>query len=697
MTIGSMRIGSRLAVSFSILLGLMFAVAAVSLSRLEDLAKVTQTIVHVQAKRVFLAYEANSHAQVAANCLLKLLQTTARERRIVLYAEMDAELAASDEAVANLGNTLLSTEDRSQLERLNALRSTYDDRFRETVELIELSGPTVAREHFDMGTQKALTALLKETMSLATAQQFRMRSDLDQLTQAEAGSRTLVIVLSLGALLAGAALAWFMTRSIVRPVGEAVNVAEAIAQGNLSQAVPIGKGDEVGQLLRALKVMRDSIFNREEKILKLAYEDSLTGLPNRTRFLELFAALPSGGKGAIAVLNIDRFAMINNALGYTVGDRLLRAIGAKLSTPVVEPNVVVRLWGDQFAFLMVGADKDQALAVVDKIRRTLLDPIVLDGQRLDVGGSLGVVFYPQDGEDAPTLLRRAELATRRAKRRHSNLAFYEDVGGDPAHEQLSLIGEMREALERGEFIVHYQPKFSLLNNRMTSAEALLRWLHPTKGLIPPMRFIPFAEQTGFIRELTPWLLEHALGDAVAWRSKGLSVVPSVNLSAHDLLNPDLVGHIKQLLERRNLPPESLCLEITESALMDDPELALKHLNELSALGVKLSIDDYGSGQASLAYLKTLPVNELKIDRTFVTNISETPRNAAIVRSTIVLCHELGLTVVAEGAETREELAWLRQSGCDMVQGYVIAKPMPLDAFLEWRPPDWTRQQPVRPQ
>jgi len=513
-----------------------------------------------------------------------------------------------------------------------------------------------------------------------------MRADLDQLQQAEAGARTLVIFLAVSALVAGALLAWFMTRSIVVPVGEAVNVAEAIAQGNLQQDVPEGKGDEVGQLLGSLRVMRDSIFSREEKILKLAYEDTLTGLPNRTRFLEVFAALPSGAKGAIAVLDIDRFAMINNALGHAIGDRLLQEIGSRLAKTVVRPYVVVRLWGDQFAFMLEGADKDHAMVFVEGVHRALIDPIVLDGQRLDVGGCLGIVLYPEDGDDAQTLLRRAEMAMRAAKRRHSSFAFCSEVGGDPTHEQLSLIGEMREALERREFIVHYQPKFNLLKNRMTSAEALLRWKHPTKGMISPMRFIPFAEQTGFIREITPWLIEHVIGHAADWRRNGMSVVPSINLSAHDLLNPNLVGYVNGLLEKHGLPTDSICLEITESALMDDPDLALKHLNELSALGVKLSIDDYGSGQASLGYIKTLPVNELKIDRVFVMDVSTSHKNAAIVRSTIVLCHELNLTVVAEGAESQEELAWLKQSGCDMVQGYVMAKPMPLDVFLEWRPP-----------
>ena len=682
--LGSLRIGSRLAISFALLLGLLLTVAGVSLSRFEGLASVTHTIVDIQLRRVFFAQEANQHALGAANCLLRLLQTSSRERRILIYADMDKALAASDAAVTAIGQTLQSAEEQEQLQRLNALRSTYDEYFRETVELIELEGPAKAREQFDGNTQKALSALLSETRRLATEQQKRIEADLEQLKQTEAKARMLVILLSCSALLIGTILAWFMARSIIRPVGDAVAVAEAIAEGKLNQAVPEGRGDEVGQLLRALKAMRDSIFNREEKILRLAYEDTLTGLPNRTRFVEIFSALPAAGSGAIAVLDIDRFALINNALGHNVGDRLLREIGLRLALAHPAPQVLARLWGDQFAFLLQGADQEQAVAFVDTIGQALREPIILDGQRLDVGGSLGIVLYPQDGNEAATLLRRAELATRSAKRRHSRFALCSDEGGEPSHEQLSLIGEMREALERREFVVFYQPKFNLLAGRVSGVEALLRWQHPTKGLISPMRFIPFAEQTGFIREITPWLLDHVIAEAADWHRQGMLVMPSINLSTHDLLDPGLVGYVAALLNKHDLGADKICLEITESALMDDPDLALKHLNQLSALGVKLSIDDYGSGQASLAYLKTLPVNELKIDRAFVMDVAQTPKNAAIVRSTIVLCHELGLSVVAEGAETAEELAWLQQSSCDMVQGYVIAKPMPLADFMAWQ-------------
>ncbi|MDD5031087.1 MAG: EAL domain-containing protein, partial [Rhodoferax sp.] len=292
-------------------------------------------------------------------------------------------------------------------------------------------------------------------------------------------------------------------------------------------------------------------------------------------------------------------------------------------------------------------------------------------------------LYPQDGNDSTTLLRRAGLALAAAKRRHETLEFAADWPDESQHTQLSLIGEMREALQRGEFIIYYQPKLHLATHKITATEALIRWRHPVKGMVPPMQFIPFAEQTGFIRDITPWVLRQVITDAAQWTKDGRSIVASANLSTLDLRCQGLVQDVARMLAESDLPPERLCLEITESALMDQPDLALQHLNDLSALGLKLSIDDYGTGQSSLAYVKTLPVNELKIDRAFVTDVDHTPRNAAIVRSTLLLCRELGLSVVAEGAETAEELAWLTSNQCDLVQGYVVAKPMPLKEFLSW--------------
>lgn len=476
-----------------------------------------------------------------------------------------------------------------------------------------------------------------------------------------------------------------LARRIVRPLNALSAAAGRIALGDYCHPLPAQQADEIGRLSASFERMRDGIASREEHIRRLAYVDATTDLANRTRFLEAFGAPAGAGDkhGAVALLNLDRFAAINNALGHPVGDRLLRAVGERLLTCVPAAGLAARLWGDQFAFLLPGVDAAGARAFADAVLASLRDPITLDGQRLDIGSAIGVALYPYDGGDASTLLRRAELALATAKRRHSGLAFATEIGAEPEPGQLSLIGDMRAALANEEFVLFYQPKLALASGRIVAAEALLRWRHPERGMVAPARFIPFAEQTGFIREITPWVLDSAVRKAAAWQAAGLELAVSANLSALDLLAPGLPAHVRGLLERHGLPAGRLCLEITESALMDDPAMALAHLDQLAALGIKLSIDDYGVGQASLAYLKTLPVDELKLDRSFVTAIAESPRNGAIVASTIMLAHALGLTVVAEGVETEAEQRWLAAHGCDVGQGYGIARPMPAPELAGW--------------
>jgi diguanylate cyclase (GGDEF)-like protein len=470
---------------------------------------------------------------------------------------------------------------------------------------------------------------------------------------------------------------------IVRPLNDLSAAARRIAQGDYAQPLPPAPGDEIGQLAGSFAQMRTEIASREERIARLAYVDALTDLPNRTRFLEAFGLLTPGAGGAVMVVNVDRFALINNALGHLVGDRLLRAVAGQLQPLVPAGGMLARLWGDQFAFLLEGAGPEAARRFADTVLAALRDPVTLDGQRLDIEAGVGIALYPDDGLDAATLLRRAELALATAKRRHAGVAFAQETGGEPAHEQLSLIGDMRRALAAGEFTLAYQPKLALGSGRIVAVEALLRWQHPERGSIAPARFIPFAEQTGFIREITPWVLESSVRQAAAWHAAGLDIAVSANLSTLDLLDPHLGRRVRDLLDRYAVPARRLCLEITESALMDDPALAQSHLDELAGLGIKLSIDDYGVGQASLAYLKSLPVDELKLDRSFITAITESPRNAAIVESTIMLSHALGLTVVAEGVETPAELRWLRDHGCDIAQGYGIGRPMTAAQLQDW--------------
>lgn len=678
-----MSIRARLAMAFALLLGLMVAVAAVTLGRLDDLTAKARELVDHQARRVVLAQQVNQHAQAAAIGLLKLLQTPRRDDRVPLYAAMDASLAASDRAVRELGDGLLATTEKPAMARVAEMRQRYGELFQTTVEMIEIDGAAAARMHFESRTGKVLNTLLFEIEALEAGIQGRMQAELEALRAATGDARRIVLLLAGAALALGGLLAWAIGRGIVAPLREAVSVAGAIAGGDYRAAVPCCRHDEIGELLRSLETMRDSIASREASILRLAYEDTLTGLPNRTRLMERLAALSPKAPSALAILDIQRFAPINHALGHAIGDRLLADLGARLQRHANAGDEVARLWGDKFAVLFTAADRGAAEARLNELLARLRQPLTIDGQRLDVDASVGVSLFPADAADAAGLMRRASLALDAAKGCQCGYAFAADIGAEPAPEQLSLIGEMREALAGDQFELHYQPKLDLAGNRVAGAEALIRWRHPRLGMVPPGRFIPFAERTGFIREITPWALRRAVADAAAWQDAGLDIVVAVNLSTRDLLNRELVSEVGRLLAESRLQARRLCLEITESALMDDPELALRHLHELAALGLKLSIDDYGTGQASLAYVKTLPVHELKIDRAFVDGVDGNAKNAAIVRSTLLLCRELGLTVVAEGAETAAEIAWLRANACDLVQGYGVARPMPLADFVAW--------------
>lgn len=682
MSLGDASIRTRLALAIGLLLALLIVVAALSLIGFQTLSHSAHELVDHKARYAFLSARANQNAQMAANHLLRLLLTDERDMRVPLYAAMDEALNAGDRALVQLESAAAEHTVEGDLSNIRRLRNRYGEVFQETVEQIELAGPQSAKRHFESQTKPALKALLEATDNLATQQQDAMQTEVDRLTADAANAQQRILVIATLAILAGTLLAGLIARSITNPVNEAADIAESIAGGDYSREIPAGRRDEIGSMLRALGAMRERIAQREAHISRIAYVDELTDLPNRTRFFEQFANLESK-TGALLLLDIDRFSVINKALGHAVGDALLRGMADRLRTVHSERNALARLWGDEFALLLCSADATTAVNAGERIRAVLQAPLTIAGQRLDLDASIGIALFTEGDKDLTAVFRRADTALRTAKRRHSGVALANSEVEEHTHEQLSLIGEMRDALAGDQFVVFYQPKMDLRTRRITGAEALIRWRHPVRGLVPPGKFIPFAEQTGFIGEITPWLLERVIYETAQWRRQGLELVVSANLSTHDLLNAELIDRVVSALQKEQLPAAALCLEITESALMDEPERALRHLDQFAAHGIKLAIDDYGSGQASLAYLKDLPVNELKIDRVFVTDVDTTPKNAAIVRSTALLCRELGLIVVAEGAERAEEIDWLANNGCDLVQGYGVAKPMPADEFPAW--------------
>ena len=448
--------------------------------------------------------------------------------------------------------------------------------------------------------------------------------------------------------------------------------------------------DEIGNLARSFDHMRVDIGAQQTEIRRLAYWDRLTGLPNRERFREAVVQAIAGSANtmqplAVLTLDLDRFKHVNDVLGYAFGDRLLQAVAERLSLQVRSPDdMVARLGGNEFAILLQHADAADAHYIAQRINQSFEEPLAFEDQTVDLSAGIGFACWPGDAGDADTLLSRSEIAMYAAKRKLSGALQYDAAFDSSSAQTLSLLTELRHAVEHHELRLYLQPKVPLHGQTGQAAEALVRWQHPQRGLVPPMQFIPFAEQTGFVRHLTLWMFEEVARLLADPRTQGTTLRVSVNLSTRDLLDPELSHRLAEILVRHGVAASAFCLEITESAIMDDPQRAEAMLNRLSEQGFKLSIDDFGTGYSSLAYLKRLPVDELKIDKSFVMGMETGEDDAMIVRSTIDLAHNLGLTVVAEGVETAAIQDRLRALHCDEAQGYHIARPLPVDDFLAWQ-------------
>ena len=505
-----------------------------------------------------------------------------------------------------------------------------------------------------------------------------------------------LIAITLVAIAVFAAGSVVTARRVTTPLRGLADAAERLGAGDyVTPMRGLARGDEIGALSQSFERMRISIAENQAQVLRLAYWDSLTGLPNRARFREACGAairdastelLASGTPAAVAVIMLDlnRFKHVNDVLGYSVGDQVLVGIAERLGSALArDGDIVARLSGDEFGVLLRHADPQQAQAVALRIEQALEQPLVLGEHKVDMGAGIGIACWPQHAEDDDMLLVRAEMAMYEAKRRSNGPVTYDPAIDATSVQTLTLISELRQAVDRSELRLYLQPKLALDDRRVVGAEALVRWQHPQRGLVPPAQFIPFAEQTGFIRTLTMWVFEEAARHWLTLADEGLQLRLSVNLSTRDLLDLDLPQKFAAVLARHGVPAAAFCLEITESAIMDDPQRALATLDALSAMGFKLSIDDFGTGYSSLAYLKRLPVDELKIDQSFVRNMQSDRDDEMIVRSTIDLAHNLGIMVVAEGVETAEAWNLLRDLKCDQAQGYHMGRPMPVGEFSAW--------------
>jgi len=516
------------------------------------------------------------------------------------------------------------------------------------------------------------------------------RSIDDATRQYHELERTLLILTVIGILVAGVASV-LTAKHLAQPLRQLASTARRLEHGDYRGQIDLQREDEIGALAKAFGSMRDGIAKREQEIRRLAYWDSLTGLPNRAQFVVLLGeALDEARLRThpvfVLMMDLDRFKHVNDVMGHSFGDALLQQVAERIRLRVAQANGaghVARLGGDEFAVLLPGVTLEQAQDVAAAILQSLEAPLWLDDQTVDIGAGLGLAGYPGNSSDAEQLLSMAEVAMYAAKHRRDGAVVYNSNMDKASEQNLGLLTQLRNAIENNEFRLHVQPKLRLDTGEVVGVEALVRWQHPERGNVYPDEFIPFAEQTGFIRMLTRWVLERSAELCRALNEQGIYLKISVNLSTRDLLDQDLPNKFNDILVRHKLAPSSFCLEITESAIMDDPVRAQQTLERLHAMGVDLSIDDFGTGYSSLAYLKRLPVDELKIDKSFVMNMESDIGDTKIVRSTIDLGHNMGLRVVAEGVESEAVWRLLAALGCDQAQGYFMSRPLPAEQLIPW--------------
>lgn len=558
-------------------------------------------------------------------------------------------------------------------------------------------------------TRAALPALRADSIALWLVDESSMV--LRRVAQAPPGSGGIIVEMM---PLADPDVRALLTQGTVSTMSEAdgeadVRVAAAFGARSLL-AVPLNRGDHpIGLLTVSSAVPRrdwtaDDVttactlglhsavaLERAELAAETAHQsvhDALTGLPNRALLDDrLRQATLLGGREArpfaLLLINLDRFKDVNDALGRRGGDDLLRGIAERLRLGLRASDSVARLGGDEFALLLPSVDGMRAMLLADRLLERLQAPFTLGERDVTIGATIGIALFPEHGDDPERLLRRADAAMHRAKEAHSGYTLYRLEDERDNSDQLVLAGALRNAIAHDELELYYQPKIACQGRHVVGAEALVRWNHPQLGTVQPGRFIYLAEQTGSIRSLTRWVLGESVRQIRAWQDTGRPISVAVNLSTHDLIDAHLPDYIAGELDRYGLSASYLKLEITESAVMSEPEQAVKVITRLHALGLEIALDDFGTGYSSLAHLQRLHVQDLKIDCSFVQHMADNPRDQTIVHATIELAHRLGMAVIAEGVEDRVTLDLLSELSCDVAQGYHFSRPIPAADFVRW--------------
>lgn len=488
---------------------------------------------------------------------------------------------------------------------------------------------------------------------------------------------------------------WSSNKLLFEPLAVIARALRAESTGRPAQELPITRSQETMQLVDAFSEMRQQVQQRQSELEYRALHDGLTSLPNRVLLIDhiqhdISLARRENNELGLMVIDLDHFKEINDTLGHMVGDQLLIEVGNRFRSSVREMDTVARLGGDEFAILMPTTDMESMQGVAQKILGTLEKSIIVNNMQLFISASIGITMFPMHGEDAKTLMQHADVAMYIAKQNQSGFAVYNPAEDQHSIRRLALLNDLRSAIEKNEFTLQFQPIVSIEDGSVLACEALLRWHTRNHGEVAPELVVDLAEQSGLIGVLTEWIVNEALLQTKKWLDKDLQIHISVNLSMYNLREENFCERISSALEKHQVPSNFLTLEITESAMMFNPRQVIKVLNDLDSMGIRLAIDDFGTGFSSLAYLKQLPVDEIKIDKSFIMDLANDSNDQAIVRATLNLAENLGLSVVAEGIEDKESLRILSEMGCRMAQGYHFARPLSaneLERYLRQRVPE----------
>ncbi|MES2951084.1 MAG: EAL domain-containing protein [Pseudomonadota bacterium] len=691
------RIGWRLALGFGVLVALMLIALAQAIFQIHVITGVTQRFATGDMQRLLRVQALSLQTEGVGNALIRLVNAP-REDREPVYADVDDRKRRIDGIVESLANDLRDEDQRQNLQRLVECRAAYADAFIVMADEIEADNPKGALRLLDERVTPALQAMLQESNSLLQRERRRIETSLEDAQKLFDKVALWVAGLSLLAVVLAVWLGLRTTRSVVGPLAKLERAAQRIADGDYSTRVPMTRTEEVDRVGQALNTMTDAVAQRERDIVHLAFHDPLTGLPNRAALFKSVSDAGAAPPNCLALLDLARLKAINETLGFATGDTLIQQTAERVSLAlnqaaadgVIGPRpVVARLSGGTFAASFYAANRATVEALRERIEQAMGEPAHCSGHSVDLSLTYGLADSgEQDGGAAPalpvdTMLRNAEVALHSAKRSAMGFAWHSEAQEAARLGHLSLLSDLRQAVATSQLQMWLQPKFSLATGRAVGTEALVRWQHPTRGFVSPAEFVPFAEQAGYITMVTHWMLEQALRTLAAWAPSHPELSIAVNVSTRDLQHKGFADRVARMVEASGVPAKRLRLEITESGLMDDPTHSVALLHALREIGTPLSIDDFGTGYSSLAYLQKLPVSELKIDRSFIDKLDQSPGTQKLVRAMTEMGHGLDLMVTAEGVETEAERETITRLGCDVMQGYLASRPLHGEKLQAW--------------